>query len=128
MLMLRRLSRVQLCVTPEVAAHQAPPSLGFSRQEHWNGVPFPSPMHESEKWKLSILVHKYMYSCWLFRMYFWNITDVIDNKFSKNSQFTLPDCILIKLCQLILLYQLCLSNESLPTLGLSLKNLYYFNT
>ena len=30
-------------------AHQAPPSLGFSRQEHWSGLPFPSPMHESEK-------------------------------------------------------------------------------
>ena len=30
---------------------QAPPSLGFSRQEHWSGLPFPSPMHESEKWK-----------------------------------------------------------------------------
>ena len=29
-------------------AHQAPPSLGFSRQEHWSGVPFPSPGHESE--------------------------------------------------------------------------------
>ena len=31
-----------------MAAHQAPPSLGFSRQEHWSGLPFPSPMHESE--------------------------------------------------------------------------------
>jgi len=29
-------------------AHQAPPSLGFSRQEHWSGLPFPSPMYESE--------------------------------------------------------------------------------
>ena len=29
------------------------PSLGFSRQEHWHGLPFPSPMHESEKWKWS---------------------------------------------------------------------------
>ena len=29
-------------------SHQAPPSLGFSRQEHWSGLPFPSPMHESE--------------------------------------------------------------------------------
>ena len=28
-------------------------SLGFSRQEHWSGLPFPSPMHESEKWKWS---------------------------------------------------------------------------
>ena len=34
-----------------MTAHQAPPSLGFSRQEHWNGLPFPSPMHESENWK-----------------------------------------------------------------------------
>ena len=49
LLLLSHFSRVQLCVTPEVAAHQAPPSLGFSRQEHWSGVPFPSPMHESEK-------------------------------------------------------------------------------
>ena len=31
-----------------MAAHQAPPSLGFSRQEHWSGLPFPSPVHESE--------------------------------------------------------------------------------
>ena len=32
-----------------MAAHQGPPSRGFSRQEHWSGLPFPSPMHESEK-------------------------------------------------------------------------------
>ena len=51
LLLLSRFSRVRLCVTPEMAAHQAPPSLGFSRQEHWTGLPFPSPMHESEKWK-----------------------------------------------------------------------------
>ena len=42
-----------VCATPETAAHQATPSLGFSRQEHWSGLPFPSPMHESEKWKWS---------------------------------------------------------------------------
>ena len=36
-----------------MTAHQAPPSLGFSRQEHWRGLPFPSPMHESEKRKWS---------------------------------------------------------------------------
>ena len=50
-LLLSRFSRVRLCVTPKRAAHQAPPSLGFSRQEHGSGLPFPSPMHESEKWK-----------------------------------------------------------------------------
>ena len=44
----KSLSRVQLLVTPWTAAYQAPPSMGFSRQEHWNGLPFPSPMHESE--------------------------------------------------------------------------------
>ena len=51
LLPLSRFSHVQLCATPETAAHQAPPSLGFSRQEHWSGLPFPSPVHESEKSK-----------------------------------------------------------------------------
>ena len=49
LLLLSRFSRVRLCVTPQIAAHQAPLSLGFSRQEHWSGLPFPSPMHGSEK-------------------------------------------------------------------------------
>ena len=49
LLLLSHFSRVRLCVTPQTAAHQAPPFLGFSRQEHWSGLPFPSPMHESEK-------------------------------------------------------------------------------
>ena len=40
--------RPTLC-DPIDGSHQAPPSLGFSRQKHWNGLPFPSPMHESEK-------------------------------------------------------------------------------
>ena len=51
LLLLSHFSCVRLCATPETAAHQAPLSLGFSRQEHWSGLPFPSPMHESEKWK-----------------------------------------------------------------------------
>ena len=53
LLLLSRFSHVRLCATPETAAHQAPPSLGFSRQEHWSRLPFPSPMHESEKWNWS---------------------------------------------------------------------------
>ena len=53
LLLLSRFSRVRLCVTPQRAAHQPPRSLGFSRQEHWSGLPFPSPMHESKKWKWS---------------------------------------------------------------------------
>ena len=39
----KSLSRVQLLATPWTAAHQAPPPMGFSRQEYWSGVPLPSP-------------------------------------------------------------------------------------
>ena len=49
LLLLSYFSCVQLCATPQTVAHQAPPSLGFSRQEQWSGLPFPSPMHQSEK-------------------------------------------------------------------------------
>ena len=56
LLLLCCISRLRLCATPKMADHQAPPSLGFSRQEHWNRLPFPSPMHESEKWKWSCSV------------------------------------------------------------------------
>ena len=38
LLLLSRLSRVRLCATPETAAHQAPLTLGFSRQEYWSGL------------------------------------------------------------------------------------------
>ena len=41
--LVKSLSRVRLSVTPWTVAHQAPPSMGFSRQEHWSGLPFPSP-------------------------------------------------------------------------------------
>ena len=37
LLLLSRFSHVQLCTTPQTAAHKATPSLGFSRQEHWSG-------------------------------------------------------------------------------------------
>ena len=49
LLLLSHFSRVRLCATAQMTAHQASLSLGFSRQEHWSGLPFPSPMHESEK-------------------------------------------------------------------------------
>ena len=52
LLLLSRFSRVRLCATSEMAAHQAPPSLGFSRQEHWSGLPFPSPRGlKTKSWK-----------------------------------------------------------------------------
>ena len=38
-----------LCDPIDGSLSKLSPSLGFSRQEHWSGLPFPSPMHESEK-------------------------------------------------------------------------------
>ena len=45
LLLLSGFSHVRLCDTPQTAAHQAPLSTRFSRQEYWSGLPFPSPMH-----------------------------------------------------------------------------------
>ena len=40
----KSLSRVRLFATPWTIAHQAPPSMGFSRHKYWSGLPFPSPI------------------------------------------------------------------------------------
>ena len=45
----KSLCRVQLLETPWTVAYQAPPSMGFSRQEYWSGVPLPSPMYSLER-------------------------------------------------------------------------------
>ena len=42
----KSLCRVWLLATPWIAAYQAPPSMGFSKQEYWSGVPLPSPFHQ----------------------------------------------------------------------------------
>ena len=55
-LKMKSLSHVWLFLTPWTSAYQAPPSMGFSRQEDWSGVPLPSPMRENEKWKWSCSV------------------------------------------------------------------------
>ena len=52
------LSRVQLSVTPWTVAHQASLFMGFSRQEYWSGLPFPSPLSMVDylqKWLQSLL-------------------------------------------------------------------------
>ena len=41
LLLLSHFSRVRICATPQTAAHQAPLSLGFSKQEYWSGLPSP---------------------------------------------------------------------------------------
>ena len=56
-LLLSHFSRVRLCATPEMAAYQALPSLGFSRQEHWSGLPLPSPREGHCKQKTLACAH-----------------------------------------------------------------------
>ena len=43
----KSLSYVRLFATPRTVAHQVPPSMGFSRQDYWSGLPFPSPGESS---------------------------------------------------------------------------------
>ena len=66
------LSRVRLCATLWTAAHQAPPSIGFCRQEYWSGLPFPSPcwVHRYLQlyvfflgWSLDYYVVSFLISC-----------------------------------------------------------------
>ena len=53
---MKSLSRVGPSATPWTAAYQALPSMVFSRQEYWSGVPLPSPMAESEEELKSLLM------------------------------------------------------------------------
>ena len=48
LLLLSYFSRARLCVTPQMAAHQAPLPTGFPQQEYWSRLPFPSPMTNLE--------------------------------------------------------------------------------
>jgi len=57
MLLPSRFSRVQLCATPWTAAYQAPPSMGFSGQQYWSGVPFSSPT----TYDIYIYIYIYIY-------------------------------------------------------------------
>ena len=59
LLLLSRFSRVRLRVTPWAAAYQAPPSMGFSRQEYWSGVPLPSPTFHLGK----LLLYLFIFLC-----------------------------------------------------------------
>ena len=88
----KSLSRVQLSATPWTAAYQAPPSMGFSRQEYWSGVPLPSPTPQPKPtsplslgnsdfslkgssgvtWK-SLLTHPFHLLLWLFTETSWSV-------------------------------------------------------
>ena len=68
----KSLSHVQLLVTPWTVAHQAPPSMGFSRQEYWSGVPLPSPRQE-------------YYWVQFLSIYYRRINSIVHNSFTKSS-------------------------------------------
>ena len=57
----KSLSRVRLLATPWTAAYQAPPSIGFSRQEYWSGVPLPSPL--VSVWYVSNFLESHKHLC-----------------------------------------------------------------
>ena len=58
----KSLSPVRLLATPWTAAHQAPPSMGFSRQEYWSGLPLPSPASLSSSPKIKSQVQPNFYT------------------------------------------------------------------
>ena len=64
----KSLSCVRLLATPWTTAHQAPRSMGFSRQEYWSGVPLPSPRHyldnSNRACYLELTLHQYMACFW----------------------------------------------------------------
>ena len=66
------LNCVRLLATPWTAAYKAPPSMGFSRQEYWSGVPLPSPIFSLDR--VNILVKSHHLDFWYnsdFPFYFW---------------------------------------------------------
>ena len=72
----KSLSRVRLLATPWSAAHHAPPSMGFSRQEYWSGVPLPSPqacllfsLYSSQETKKEKLILLFSFSLQAFNEY-----------------------------------------------------------
>ena len=81
----KSLSRVQLLGTPWTAAYQAPPSMGFSRQEYWSGVPLPSP------WMMLGLLF------WATGYTAMPLTDV------KNTGETFPEWVRGSICDLLIL-------------------------
>ena len=62
----KSLSDIRLLATPWTVAYQAPPSMGFSRQEHWSGVPLPSP-------KILLSISKYSHMTFLLHLLIWHM-------------------------------------------------------
>ena len=108
---MKSLSRVRLLATPWTAAHQAPPSMGFSRQEYWSGVPSPSPTYTIMYFQYQIL----KYSLFFFL-----------NIFSDNVSFRFCENFIRQLVRLHLCRKRKLNTE--PTSNLSITILLNYLT
>ena len=94
----KSLSRVRLLVTPWTAGYQAPPSMGFSRQEYWSGVPLPSPSNclEHKKrecpglyyWRSQEKLHIYFYMNLVFLKIKDNSLSPVGKKLASRALFT----------------------------------------
>ena len=90
----KSLSRVRLLATPWTAAHQAPLSMGFSRQEYWSGVPLPSPSISSYTSSIQLtssssLPHL-LISTWNVQLNFWNLFNYFTGHESSMCFWSLP--------------------------------------
>ena len=83
---MKSLSRVRLLATPWTAAHEAPPSMGFSRREYWSGVPLPSP---------KACLSRYIFNSTLYKL---DITYKFASKFFnlKKNAYLWPDKYLVE--------------------------------
>ena len=105
---MKSLSRVRLLVTPWTEAHQAPPSIGFPRQEYWSGVPLPSPRDRALRFKsrccTSSCVSSYSSLCYSFSIHFLELFWVHELTFSKWPQLhVLLSKYYISICQIKIL-------------------------
>ena len=74
----KSLSRVRLLATPWTAAYHAPPSIGFSRQEYWSGVPLPSPVLITAVWQSDSVIHIHTFFFMFFSiMIYYRILNIV---------------------------------------------------
>ena len=119
-------SRVQLSATPWTAAHQTPPSTGFSRQEYWSGVPLPSRFHLNLLGYISVKERKRMGNFLHYSSQLFILTDFkskIYLSFNCKHLPHLPSPALPPhplMCQSVTVYHLCIY----PSLCLSCNHHY----
>ena len=94
---MKSLSRVRLLATPWTAAHQAPPSMGFSRQVYWSGVPLPSLVQSLSHVQLLVTPWTAAYEASLFFTISWSLLKLM------STESVMPHNYLLFCCPLFLL-------------------------